>query len=70
MKHHEYQIYYGGFKIKIPYKYCKICGIFTNTKRNNKIHKKQQSNNVSIKFVKVTPLLREARRARYLKAIF
>ncbi len=26
MKHHEYQIYYGGFKIKLKnWKYCETC---------------------------------------------
>ncbi len=34
MKHHEYQIYYGGFKIKLKNKfYCLTCGI---VKQNHK----------------------------------
>ncbi len=33
MKHHEYQIYYGGFKIKLPnIRYCKTCHMIVYTK--------------------------------------
>ncbi len=33
MKHHEYQIYYGGFKIKLPnIRYCKTCHQIIYTK--------------------------------------
>ncbi len=49
--HHEYQIYYGGWKDKrIGYYVCLDCD-----KVVKKNHKKQ-SNNVSIKSAKVTPL--------------
>ncbi len=48
MKHHEYQIYYGGFKIKLlKYYYCKECGIINWKKPNQhqknhvRSHKKQ-----------------------------
>ncbi len=33
MKHHEYQIYYGGFKEKLYNTYyCKTCGAVVNQK--------------------------------------
>ncbi len=48
MKHHEYQIYYGGFKIKLKgYLYCKDCLLVTTIMKHKKIlnnvrsHKKQ-----------------------------
>ncbi len=35
MKHHEYQIYYGGFKILLPYLYyCKDCKSIINLNGN------------------------------------
>ncbi len=52
MKHHEYQLYYGGFKKKLKNsKYCATCGIITKIptfiwpppqhKINVRSHKKQ-----------------------------
>ncbi len=46
MKHHEYTIYYGGFKKKLKgYIYCDICGLQTryqhdHTQKNVRSHKK------------------------------
>ncbi len=49
MKHHEYQIYYGGFKIKLKNlfwcKQCKIIYLKNSTAQLQ--HKKQQSNKCS-----------------------
>ncbi len=46
-KHHEYQIYYGGFKILIKdTKYCKDCNYIYNSKDELLKHKKQQKINV------------------------
>ncbi len=48
MKHHEYQIYYGGFKIKLKGIYfCKQCGTLISKNHTTKLkrqcvnHKKQ-----------------------------
>ncbi len=43
MKHHEYQIYYGGFKVAIDtLAYCKDCNAIVKTPN----HKKQLKINV------------------------
>ncbi len=57
MKHHEYQIYYGGFKIKLQGKFwCKDCHQLFKSIHQHSEYLKKQSNNSSIKSGKVIPL--------------